>query len=180
MNHRWPTRVWRRSSHRSGRQQKSSSRLNLSIILRQGHDCALEDVRNGVLFFVLFRRFESVRNFFSGKLGFFCVRIQSPKGKKHGQQLQFHITALMRVRILQSSNDDLVQWLEQRKNNQPCFVYGLAVQWSNSRIVAPEVAGSNPVQVAKCVLHLKGKNPVCRTGKCEPETLRALHDASVT
>ena len=128
----------------------------------------------------IIRQFESVRNFFSGKLGFFCVRIQSPKGKKHGQQLQFHITALMRVRILQSSNDDLVQWLEQRKNNQPCFVYGLAVRWSNSRIVAPEVAGSNPVQVAKCVLHLKVKNPVCRTGKCESEPRRALHYASVT
>ena len=75
--------------------------------------------------------------------------------EKHGQQLQFHITALMRVRIPQPSEDSLVQQVRTAKNNQPCFVYGLAVQWSNSRIVAPEVAGSNPVQVAKCVLHLK-------------------------
>ena len=39
-----------------------------------------------------------------------------------------------------------------------CFVYGLAVQLEEHRIVSPEVVGSNPIQVAICFLRLKDQD----------------------
>ena len=39
-----------------------------------------------------------------------------------------------------------------------CFVYGLVAQMEERRIVSPEVAGSSPVQVAKCLLRLGGQD----------------------
>ena len=54
----------------------------------------------------------------------------------------------MQVQILQFSEEDFAQGVRTPDNKKLCFVYGLAVRWPNSRIVAPQFVGSNPIQVA--------------------------------
>ena len=61
------------------------------------------------------------------------------------------------------------------KNRKLCFVYGLAAQMEERRIVSPEVAGSSPVQVAKCLLRLGGQDIRFPSGGRGFKSRRGLH-----
>ena len=68
-----------------------------------------ERQKRGVLFFVCFSgSMKMFATFFPGSFSYAVVKYNHRK-EKHGQQVQFPVTALIRVRIPQSSVDGLVQ-----------------------------------------------------------------------
>ena len=68
-----------------------------------------ERQKRGVLFFMCFSgSWKEFATFFPGSFLYAVVKYNHRK-EKHGQQLQFPVTALMRVRIPQPSVDGLVQ-----------------------------------------------------------------------